>query len=69
MKGAIVMSSPMSNDDYQAQSDVSTLVQAAEITKDKKRFAAAQKYAQKKIESMEGVFGEDDGKDDKPAAK
>lgn len=69
MKGEVAMSKPMSNDEWQASSDVSTLVQAAEITKDKKRFAAAQKFALKKIEGMEDVFGEDNEKDDKKPGK
>lgn len=52
-------------DDYAAQDDMMTLVRAEEIKKDKKRFAAAQAMARKKIEDMENVFGEDDESDDK----
>lgn len=52
-------------DNYQAQDDMMTLVRAEEIKKDKKRMAAARALAQKKIEDMENVFGEDDESDDK----
>jgi hypothetical protein len=52
-------------DYYSADDDMRTLVRAEEIRKDKKRFAAAQACAKKKIEDMENVFGEDDEADDK----
>lgn len=53
------------DDDYQAQNDMRTLVEAEVIRNDKKRMAAAQKVAKKRIEDMESVFGEDDEADDK----
>lgn len=51
--------------DYQAEDDVRTLARAEEIKADKKRFAAAQTCAKRKIEEMENIFGEDDESDDK----
>jgi hypothetical protein len=53
------------DDDYSAECDMRTLVEAEEIRKDKKRMAAAVACAKKKIEDMENVFGEDDEADDK----
>ena len=52
-------------DDWKAESDMRTLLQAAEIKADKKRYAAARKIAKEKLEEMETEFGEDDEKDDK----
>lgn len=52
-------------DDYSAECDMRTLVEAEVIRKDKKRFASAQAAAKKRIEDMENVFGEDDEADDK----
>jgi hypothetical protein len=58
--------SPVAMDDYySAEDDMRTLVRAEEIRKNKKRMAAAQALAKKKIEDMETVFGEDDEADDK----
>jgi hypothetical protein len=59
------MAKAMLVEDYQAQDDMRTLVEAELIRKDKKRFAAAQAAAKKRIEDMENVFGEDDEADDK----
>lgn len=52
-------------DDYRAQDDMMTLVRAEEIRNDKKRLAAAQACAKKKIADMETVFGEEDADDKK----
>lgn len=47
--------------DWQAESDMMTLVKAQEIKKDKPRYARAKKFAQTKLREMEGVFGEEPG--------
>jgi hypothetical protein len=49
---------PMGDDDYEAECDMQTLVRAEEIRKDKKRLAAAQAAAKKKIADMQSVAGE-----------
>ena len=59
------MAKTTGDNDYQAQNDIRTLVEAEAIRNDKKRMAAAQKAAKKRIEDMEAVFGEDDEADDK----
>lgn len=45
-------------DNWEAEDDMRTLVRAEEIRKDKKRFAAAQACAKKKIADMQSVAGE-----------
>ena len=42
--------------DWQAESDMRTLLDAEAIRKDKKRFAAAKKMAKQKAEEMEATF-------------
>lgn len=54
-----------SDRDWRAEDDMRTLARAEEIKADKKRFAAAQVSARRKIEEMEAIFGEDDESDDK----
>lgn len=50
---------PISSDDYySAECDMRTLVEAEAIRKDKKRLAAAQAAAKKKIAAMQSVAGE-----------
>lgn len=46
------------DDYYSAECDMRTLVEAEAIRKDKKRFAAAQAEAKKKIADMQSVAGE-----------
>jgi hypothetical protein len=50
------------DDDYSAQADMRTLVEAEAIKRDKKRFAAAKAAAKKRITDMENAFGEEDDK-------
>lgn len=43
------------NADWEAQSDVRTLTEAAEIRKDKKRLARARKKAREMMKALEGA--------------
>lgn len=45
------------DDKWRAESDMRTLVEAEEIRRDSKRFAAAQACAKKKIADMKSVAG------------
>lgn len=44
--------------DWQAESDMRTLMQAEEIEKDPKRLAAAKKKAKEKLAELQKVLGE-----------
>lgn len=48
-------SKPISDTDWQAQSDMRTLIEAVEIKRDPKRLAAAQACAKKKLEEVATV--------------
>lgn len=53
-------SEPASERDWQAQYDCETLMRAEEIKADKKRLAAAQKYANEKLKQIARVASEED---------
>lgn len=48
---------PAYHDDYQAQSDMHTLMEAHQIKSDPKRHEAAKAHAKKKMASMKAVAG------------
>lgn len=50
--------SPFANRDWQAESDLDTLIRAEEIEKDAKRFAAAKKVAKQRLEATQAVLAE-----------
>lgn len=53
---------PFEDSKWRAESDLRTLIEAAEIRKDKKRFAAAQACAKEKLAAMAGVAGAEPAK-------
>jgi|GEM_PF-2374499 len=52
---------PASERDWQAESDLDTLLRARQIRQDKKRFAAAQRVADERLKGLASVSGEGDG--------
>jgi hypothetical protein len=56
MKGAVAMASD--EDNWRAESDLSTLLEAEKIRKDKKRLDAALKIAKQKSADLKSVAGE-----------
>lgn len=53
----------ISEDDWRADADLDTLIQAAEIRKDPKRYAAAQAKAKQRMMSAAGIAADDDNDD------
>lgn len=53
---------------WQAKSDLQTLLEAHKVKKDKKRHAAAQAEAKRQLASMQHVAGADDDDGDEDAA-
>lgn len=50
------------DDDWQARSDVQTLMEAHKIKADKKRHAAAKRHARQQLKAMQGVAqGDENG--------
>lgn len=63
--GKVAIAENSSMDDWRAQDDMRTLVEAEKIKKDSKRFAAATACAKKQYEAMEdaGLTGKKDKKE------
>lgn len=50
----------IATEDYQAESDLRTLMEAEKIEKDPKRFKAARECAKRKLEAMMAIAAEKD---------